>query len=178
MFGEIAGFFFLLKINIDLIKTFPILFTFYDINSMNFNEEFPNLMIFFYCKVMNKIGMFFTPPEQSIQKYKFKTNKKLPEHMFIRFLTSLATIRSFSKLIRPSSFDAFLPKKSTLVSLPKWIKVKSLFTIGYIGIIGGWKREKKMYFNKIGNLTWGFKRHRILEQMEPKMNLSSPTLKA
>ena len=45
---------------------------------------------------------------------------KLAEHMFIRPLISLANIRSFSKLIRSSTF----------VLLPIWMKVRSLLTIG------------------------------------------------
>ena len=36
--------FFLVKIDIDLSKTFPSVLTFYSANSMNFNTEFPNLM--------------------------------------------------------------------------------------------------------------------------------------
>ena len=38
--------FFLVKIDIDLSKTFPSVVTFYSANSMNFNTEFPNLMMF------------------------------------------------------------------------------------------------------------------------------------
>ena len=38
--------FFLVKIDIDLSKTFPSVLTFYSANSMNFNTEFPTLLIF------------------------------------------------------------------------------------------------------------------------------------
>ena len=43
---KVFGGFYLVKINIDLIKPFPNLWTFYFINSMNFNAEFPTLKEF------------------------------------------------------------------------------------------------------------------------------------
>ena len=41
---KVFGICYLVKINIDLIKPFPNLWTFYFINSMNFNAEFPTLV--------------------------------------------------------------------------------------------------------------------------------------
>ena len=47
--------FFAVKINIDWIKSFPILSTFYFINSKNFNTEFPTLMRFCLQQGLYKI---------------------------------------------------------------------------------------------------------------------------
>ena len=55
--------YYLVKINIDLIKNFPNLLTFYFINSMNFNANFLNWMRF--CLLQG----FYTPWEKACTKW-------------------------------------------------------------------------------------------------------------
>ena len=83
----------LVKINIDLIKTFPTLLAFYFINSINFNAEFPTLM---FTQILSIKGQLiskenfsvFNSPKNELENVNFCPSL-LGQKCFINFLGEL-----------------------------------------------------------------------------------------